>query len=1412
MTQKNRVNKANSHEGNQEFFLPKLESLSIDLETTMGKVFPFSFVFTEEFKEFFERNKNDLAKLGNELIKLGQGKDFRVQRYFKNVPFLFTLFYQDREIKILTPKASNELFLMGLLTKDRKSKFSEDEKENYLLFKSHLEKVVSLSSSSFPSIYKQVCRKEDLVDLLEENNPYAAAEEKMNSLMEQLADSIKLYKPSLFEKFSDYGLGLTANYALIRVHLLKFLAILPNLDHDSKGKEVKRILLESLRRLLHDSNQAKNLKLKGESRALPSLIYLLTRWSHFGFSLIPSRLLAYGVRNSVKIMAKRFIAGESIDKAHGTLSQLQSTGREATLDQLGELVVSNKEADNYEEKVLELIRGLELHYTKGAKNPAGIYKAHVSIKVSALCNDFRPEALDYCFEQVYPRLKRILIAAKEYKVFLNIDAEHYHYRDLVFEIYKKTLLQTPELTDFDQTGIVLQAYLRDAAQHLDQIIHLAKERKLSMPIRLVKGAYWDAETIEAEVHSHDAPEFINKEETDLHFRSLLIKILRNYPHTVLTVASHNIGDHCFAEALREDFFVEHPPIEHQCLHMTYEGLSHGLARQGWVTRNYMPIGSLLVGMAYLVRRIMENSSQVGVLTIMRSHKKLDRLLSPRQVFLKNQKKSKLKKDLTIELLSSNFYNVSPVLTYLPSELDEIDKARVEVSKTFPRKYENKFLAEGEPYEVNCPSDPKFKIGQINFAGLKDAERAISTINKDFSSGNWSTLNFRKRISILLKAANIMLLKRNDLAALIIYESGKTLTEALADVDEAIDFINFYCREESTLMNGERELMARGPMAVIAPWNFPLAIPCGMTVASLIAGNPTILKSAEQTPLIAQELVDILHLAGVPEKSLIHLPGWGEEVGEALVKSPLISGIVFTGSKAVGLHILKQKGKQVYKHPLDKIDRPAKVITEMGGKNAIIVTANAELDETVSGILYSAFAHGGQKCSAASRIIVHHSVKDKLTERLIEAMRDIKVGPSWEYSTFLNTVISRSEKERLLEATGKAKEEAVLEGGKVHLDKSSDYNLGHCVGPVLIEVPYERALQKESYSQREHFGPLIHIVEYQNLNEAVTIFNSTEYALTGGVFSQSQDDIDFLQSRLDAGNLYINRSCTGARVSIEPFGGFKMSGTGPKAGGKDYLQSFHVQRISHWQNLPSENISSGSDYKFDLATNSKLSLSGRVKRLNHLLIGLLHQYDSLFQGVYENDKEVVRQFRAWVNNEFLNFIEGKHENRKIPGQLSFNDLTRLRNPLIVILRESYPSLEVVLSILTAMLVGRGVTLICEAQPVYQRSMGLLDLCRSHGFSSQNIECGYPSDSLFKEILLDPCLGGILCDGRGEQLNRVFQIVFDEGNFEGEELKQILVPFECPAPSDYSGYLKLHIHPRSFAINTMRHGAPLNLEFE
>ncbi|MDC1175210.1 bifunctional proline dehydrogenase/L-glutamate gamma-semialdehyde dehydrogenase, partial [Bacteriovoracaceae bacterium] len=1193
-------------------------------------------------------------------------------------------------------------------------------------------------------------------------------------------------------------------------HLLKFLAILPSLDHDTKGVEVKRILIEALRRMLSDSRKAKALKKKGQDQSLPRIYILIVQVALFFIKLFPAGVLSKLVRASVRLMAKRFIAGESIDTAQASFSALFDTKRDVTLDQLGELVVSEKEADNYCSEVIKLIQGFGQHIPHGEKNQANILRAHVSIKVSALCSDFKPEAFEHTYNLVAPRLIKILSEAKQHRVFINIDAEHYDYRDIVFKIYSKVLLETENLKDFADTGIVLQAYLRDAYPHLLEIVELAKKRNLIMPIRLVKGAYWDAETVEADAHSFDAPEFLNKEETDIHFRQLIYKTYENYPHIQLCLASHNYADHCFARVLREKKFPETPHIEHQCLHMTYEALSTAMANLGWCVRNYVPIGSLLVGMAYLVRRIMENSSQVGVLTMMRSHKKKTQIKFPTEIHKEKKELSKVKYDQSQFKIDSDFFNITPLRLYIGEEKDSLYSEFVKYKETsLGQFFHNAFIFEGEEQSIYSSSDPELLVGKIKFAKEEDAKKAIEVADNSYLYGSWSRADWITRSSIMIKAADIMLMNRNRLSALIVYEAGKSFSEALADVDEAIDFLNFYSREERKYDNSS----GRGVVAAITPWNFPLAIPCGMSAAPLVAGNSVILKSAEQTPLIANEFVSIMYQAGVPKDALIHLPGLGEVVGNTLVESLKVSDVVFTGSRAVGTMIASKVSKRLYENKFHNITFPARAITEMGGKNAVIVTANAELDETVSGILYSAFAHAGQKCSAASRVIVDNSIKSKFIERLKEATLDIHVGEAFHFHTAINPVISAQDQKRLRKQVEDACYEANQFGGNVIVDRSQEDLPGYCVGPSIIELPAKRALLRESYAQIELFGPVVHIIGYDNLNQALEIYNSTPYALTGGVFSQSQDDIDYLTAKMESGNIYINRSITGARVAIEPFGGFKMSGTGPNAGSKSYLKAFHYFESSditkNVMSVDDVTEGEGSDFLAIPAVPNKIPLHFRIEKVSKGIDRFLYHYESLVGELRPNEKEVFAKYLRWVQKNSQHFITKEHSNRKIPGQLSYNNYLHSHQHCIVLSWYEVPELSTVLWAFSALVAGTGLTILARNEEAFNFWSNVSRYFHQSGVAKNTFEVYYSNLDQTQKCLSSKRISNIILDAPVGMIEKYNDIIFPD-DIDSEYMRKVFYTINAPDILDFKSFCRDFIHIRSFAVNTMRHGAPMEIE--
>jgi RHH-type proline utilization regulon transcriptional repressor/proline dehydrogenase/delta 1-pyrroline-5-carboxylate dehydrogenase len=455
-------------------------------------------------------------------------------------------------------------------------------------------------------------------------------------------------------------------------------------------------------------------------------------------------------------------------------------------------------------------------------------------------------------------------------------------------------------------------------------------------------------------------------------------------------------------------------------------------------------------------------------------------------------------------------------------------------------------------ESTDPGAPERLVAAAGSAGADEAAAAVAAAERGFR--DWSNRSASERAEVLRGAASRLRERRLELAALQVRECAKPWPEADADVCEAIDFLEYYAAEAVELergrellqVPGERNTMRyspRGVAAVIAPWNFPLAIPCGMTAAALAAGNAAVLKPAEQSPASAGALVEALHGAGVPRDALALLPGYGE-AGAALVRDPRVHVIAFTGSGAVGLEIVRAAAETP-----EGQDHVKRVVSEMGGKNCVIVDSDADLDDVVPELVYSAFGFAGQKCSAAARALVHEAIADKLLERLSGAVRVLEVGQAESFATEVPPVIDREAQERVLR---------YRELGADHLAASAERvpDSGWFVPPTVVDgLPEESPVNRE-----EVFGPLLSVTFVRDVHEAMDIVDSLPHALTGGLFSRSPATVERVAARTPVGNLYVNRGITGAMVGRQPFGGNRRSGVGSKAGGPDYLLQFVEPRI------------------------------------------------------------------------------------------------------------------------------------------------------------------------------------------------------------------------------------------------------------
>ena len=488
--------------------------------------------------------------------------------------------------------------------------------------------------------------------------------------------------------------------------------------------------------------------------------------------------------------------------------------------------------------------------------------------------------------------------------------------------------------------------------------------------------------------------------------------------------------------------------------------------------------------------------------------------------------------------------------------EAVRSAKDEFGKTYPMVIGGTEVTSSEGvFEDTSPSNTKLVLGYFQKGSSEDAKRAIQSASAEFET--WSKVNYQERARVFQKAAELMSGKKYRLAAEMSFENGKNRFEALADVDEAIDFLRYYSDQlvenegfeiqMGALQKGEHAksvLRPYGVWSVIAPFNFPLAIATGMTTGALITGNTVVLKPASDTPLMSYELVRILENAGIPKGTLNYVTGPGATVGAELIESKDVSGVVFTGSWDVGSRSIVDFEKE----------SPRPFIAEMGGKNATIVTSNADLEKSAEGVIRGAFGFGGQKCSACSRVYVQNNVKDQFVQKLVDRASKLKVGDPTQKNVFLGPLINEKAYKNYQRDIEEGRSNGKIVFGGEAL-KTGDYEQGYYVKPtIIVDLPKESRLVKS-----ELFVPILVVQTFDKLDDAINEVNSVDYGLTGGIFSQDKGEIDTFFTKAQAGVLYANRtsgSTTGAVVGVQPFVGWKHSGSSGKgAGGPYYLQQF-----------------------------------------------------------------------------------------------------------------------------------------------------------------------------------------------------------------------------------------------------------------
>ncbi|MGR5260158.1 bifunctional proline dehydrogenase/L-glutamate gamma-semialdehyde dehydrogenase PutA [Vibrio astriarenae] len=857
------------------------------------------------------------------------------------------------------------------------------------------------------------------------------------------------------------------------------------------------------------------------------------------------------MHQAMKIMGHQFVLGRTIGEAQKNSVNLQKQGFTHSYDMLGEAALTSADASKYFKDYLMAIEAVGRQ-----EKVAGCPLPSVSIKLSALHPRYEVSQRERVMTELYSTVNELLTRAVELDVPITIDAEEADRLELSLELFAK-LYQSDTVRGWGRFGLVVQAYSKRALAVLVWLNRLAQLQGDTIPLRLVKGAYWDSEIKWSQQSGYLAyPVFTRKEATDVSYlacaRFLMSDAVRGniFPQ----FASHNAQTVTAIASM-----ATHSDYEFQRLHGMGEALyQHVMARYQQSVRIYAPVGSHKDLLPYLVRRLLENganSSFVHRLVDSRcpveslTHHPIDTLLAheslanpqiplPPEVF--NDRVNSLGVNVDIEseclpferqveqFIDTQWYG-APIINGIVTS-------------------ESMIKADPQTLTITAPYDRSKQVGVMKFASLDHVSEAINTAKQGFE--DWAKTTPEQRGAYLEKFADVMQDNLAELVALCHHEAGKTIHDSIDEVREAVDFCRYYAKfapifecETRQGINGREQTwqrQGRGVFVCISPWNFPLAIFVGQISAALMAGNTVIAKPAEQTSLMACKAVQLMLESGFPSYAIQLVPGSGAELGAALTQHPDIAGVAFTGSTPTAQRINASLA--------ERETLPVPFIAETGGQNAMIVDSTALPEQVVRDVVRSAFASAGQRCSALRVLFVQQDIADRILHLIQGAMDELYVGLPHLHQTDVGPVIDQVAKNKLEQHIERMQREHRL----VAQAKLSDgCENGDYIAPIAFEIDSLSSLSEEQ------FGPILHIVRYQadQLANVVEQINQSGYGLTMGIHSRNETTYRWIEKHAQVGNCYINRDQVGAVVGVQPFGGQGLSGTGPKAGGPHYLYRF-----------------------------------------------------------------------------------------------------------------------------------------------------------------------------------------------------------------------------------------------------------------
>ncbi|MDX1721739.1 MAG: bifunctional proline dehydrogenase/L-glutamate gamma-semialdehyde dehydrogenase PutA [Pseudomonas sp.] len=861
------------------------------------------------------------------------------------------------------------------------------------------------------------------------------------------------------------------------------------------------------------------------------------------------------MNQAMKLMGKQFVLGRNIAEALKNGRSEREKGYTYSFDMLGEAALTAEDAEKY---MADYRKAIDTVGAEAQVGPAP--KPSISIKLSALHPRYEVAQRERVLSELFANVLELAVRARKLGVGISVDAEEADRLELSLELYEK-LMRDPAIAGWGEFGLVVQAYSKRCLPVLVWLCLLGKELGEKMPLRLVKGAYWDTEIKQCQVQGLDGyPVFTRKEGTDTSYLACARFLLSDFARGVIypQFASHNAHTvSCILSMAAEN--QQPREFEFQRLHGMGDALYDTvLEKHGKTVRIYAPVGAHKDLLPYLVRRLLENGANSSFVhqlvdpstpieslldhpvTLLRKFKTLanDKIPLPPALFGAARKNSQ---GLNMNIQHS-FAELE--LAYKPHLNRQWHATPVINGQTLP----------GAVQEVHCPYELSKLVGTAQFASAAQAAQALDGLSAAWP--RWNATPVDQRASILERLADLLEANRGELMALCTLEAGKSMQDGIDEVREAVDFCHYYAlqarlrlgREELKGPTGERNELfheGRGIFVCVSPWNFPLAIYLGQIAAALVSGNCVLAKPAEQTSLIAARALELMFEAGLPTDVIAFLPGDGATLGGVFCRDARVAGVCFTGSTDTARIINRQLA--------EKAGPIAALIAETGGQNAMIVDSTALPEQVVKDAVQSAFTSAGQRCSALRVLYVQADIAERVLDLLKGAMAELKVGPTHLRESDVGPVIDAEARDGLLAHIAQLKGE-----GKLIAETPLPAGLnGHFVAPVAFEIGGIAELKKEN------FGPILHVVRYQasELEQVIAAINGTGYGLTLGVHTRNEETAERIEALARVGNLYVNRNQIGAVVGVQPFGGCGLSGTGPKAGGPSYLLRFVNERAT-----------------------------------------------------------------------------------------------------------------------------------------------------------------------------------------------------------------------------------------------------------